>query len=575
MVFARGTVAKLAFFFALSLALFFVAPNALAQNAKAEASASALQKKAMDDYLQTDFNKAQDKLEKASKTCEGKCGPGLRARLFRDLGVVQIGGAIDKEKGINNFVEALKIDPGVALDPDIRTKDLDAAFAEAKRRVTGGAAPEQPKPKPKPVATGDQPDGDFQHTPTAQQQIRTPIPIYLEWNGETQLVKIVARYKGFGMAEWKNIELSKMGAKGWGGLIPCADVQQGVTQYFLTGFDANNDPVATGGDRNHPYKVQVTNEKPADPPHLPDAAPPNQCQDTGDCPPNFPGCKKGKAGAEPVASEGASGKEGGEFCEEDNECRSQRCNSNKCDAYTDDDRPKGKRFWIGIAGTVDISFVPSVEDACKLKTTATPVNDQNYYCVDGAGKDYPSRDPANAAQNNAIVSSADHGSDKVSGGGSLGNIRVMLTFDYALNANIMLGARFGIVLNNYPGEAAGQDGKRFAAPIHAEARFTYVVGKDAIWKKGFAPYFMGAAGIAPFESAIGVQTIEVPLQGTAVKKSLDAWHIAGPGFISIGGGGRYAVTPRFAFLFGLRANAAFGNSFVPSIGPEVGGQFGF
>jgi hypothetical protein len=52
--------------------------------------------------------------------------------LHRDLGVVQIGGQIDKEKGIQNFVEALKIDPKVELDKDLRTKELDAAFADAK-----------------------------------------------------------------------------------------------------------------------------------------------------------------------------------------------------------------------------------------------------------------------------------------------------------------------------------------------------------------------------------------------------------------------------------------------------------
>lgn len=567
----RGFAARFALFLALGLALLFVAPSASAQNARVEGQATALQKKAMDDYLQTDFTKAQDKLEKAVRICEGKCGPGLRARLHRDLAVVQIGGAIDKEKGINNFVEALKIDPGVALDPDIRTKDLDAALAEAKRRITGGAAPEA-KPRPK-LGAGDQPEGDFQHTPVPQQQVRTPIPIYVEYPGESQLVRVIARYKGFGMAEWKNVELTKMGDNGWGGLIPCADVQQGLARYFLTGFDANNDPVATAGDRNNPYKVQVTNDKPADPPHLPNASPPAQCQDTGDCPPNFPGCKKGKGSA--AAASESTGKEGGEFCEEDAECRSNRCEDSKCAAYSDEDRPKGKRFWIGLAGALDISFVPSVEDACKLKSTATPINDQNYYCVDSGGHDYPSRDPTSAAQNNSIVTSADHGSDKVSGGGALGNVRLMLTLDYALNANIMLGARVGVVLINYPGDAAGQDGKRFSMPLHAEARFTYVVGKDAIWKKGFAPYFMVAAGIAPFENDIGVQTIEAPATGPAVKKAVDAWHIAGPAFFSIGGGGRYAVTPRFAFLFGLRGNVAFGNAFVPSVGPEVGGQLGF
>ncbi len=277
--------------FALAVALVAtISLPALAQNAKVEAAAKALQKKAMDDdYLATEFAKAQDKLDKAIASCgTDKCGAPLRAQLKRDLGVVQIGGQLDKEKGIGNFVEAIKLDANIALDPDLRTKDLDAAFAEAKKRAAGGA----PTPAPGGGGTPGQPSGDFIHEPVAEQQIRTAIPVYVEYSGEEQLVKVIARYKGFGMSDWKPVELKKMGDRGWGGVLPCGDVQQGTTQYYVQGFNADNDPVAVGGDRNNPYKVKVTREKVAEPPHLPNQAPPTQCADTGDCPPNFPGCKK-------------------------------------------------------------------------------------------------------------------------------------------------------------------------------------------------------------------------------------------------------------------------------------------
>jgi hypothetical protein len=117
---------------AVTLSSLFVTRPAFA-DAKTEATAKALQKKAMDeDYLATEFAKAAEKLEKAVAACgTDKCSPAVRAQLHRDLGVVQIGGQIDKEKGIGNFVAAIKLDPATALDPDLRTKDLDAAFAEA------------------------------------------------------------------------------------------------------------------------------------------------------------------------------------------------------------------------------------------------------------------------------------------------------------------------------------------------------------------------------------------------------------------------------------------------------------
>src|SRR5262245_35615993 len=92
-----------------------------------------------EDYLATDFAKAQEKLEKALAQCgTNACSPQLRARLKRDLGVVQIGGGIDKDKGIANFVDAIKLDATVALDPDIKTKDLEQAFADARKKAAAG-----------------------------------------------------------------------------------------------------------------------------------------------------------------------------------------------------------------------------------------------------------------------------------------------------------------------------------------------------------------------------------------------------------------------------------------------------
>ncbi len=549
---------------ALAFAILALAPSARAQ--AADAGARALQKKAMEeDYLSTDFAKAQDKLEKAIAQCGAdKCAAPLRSRLRRDLGVVQIGGGIDREKGIGNFVEALQIDPTVTLEADIKTKDLDAAFAEAQGRVTGAAPP-----RDRGTSAG-QPRGDFVHTPSAEQTVRTALPVYVEYEGAEPLARVVLRYKGVGMTDWKPVELNRMGDRGYGGLIPCGDVQTGTIQYYVQGFNAANDPVATGGDRNDAYHVPIRNDAVADPPHLPNAAPPTQCQDTADCPPGFPGCKK--AAAERIEL----GKEGGEYCEEDSDCKSNKCQDAKC--TEPEDKRGGSRFWFGVAGALDYTFVPTADDVCKLQSSKRPVNEDNYYCVRSDGVDYPTR--ATAAENDSIALTRDTNADKVAGGAALGNVRVMLSADYAVNGNLMLGARVGLVLNNYPGNEAGIDGKRFSAPIHLEARLTYVFGDAPIFKKGLAPYANLGVGVAQFETRVPVEVIERRAgengqAGTAEKRDVDAWHLAGPAFLMVGGGGRYAISSRFALMLGLRANLAFVNAFAPSIGPELGGAIGF
>ena len=49
----------------------------------------------------------------------------------------------------------------------------------------------------------------------------------------------------------------------------------------------------------------------------------------------------------------------------------------------------------------------------------------------------------------------------------------------------------------------------------------------------------------------------------------------GGGFVTAGGGVRFALSPRAALMGGLRINMAFGNDTALSLGPELGVMFGF
>ena len=549
---------RVAFLLVALLSLLVLPRPAFAQNKQVEAQARQLQKKAMEeDYLVTEFGKASDKLNKAMQICgTDKCSAQLRAQLKRDLGVVQIGGQINKDEGAKNFAEAQQIDPAVQLDPDLKTKEIEDAWEKAKKGGGGGTGP------------GPAPSGDFTHTPVAMQLVRTPVPIYAEYGGTENIVKVIARYKAFGMTEWKSQELRKIG-KGWGGTITCLDVIQGDFQYYLQGFNDQNDPVATAGDRNHPYKVPIKRDKiEGDPPHLPDQPPPTQCADTGDCPPDFPGCH----GSKPSGDEN-KGKGEDADCEEDTECESKVCKKNKCTKPEEKSEGKLRRVWVGFSAGIEFMLVGSADDVCKLDQSASPINTAGYYCVNSDGTDYPDRNDRTGTQNKNIVQ--DGKTDKVSGGGTLGNIRLLLSVDFALSANFMLGVRGGLILNTYPGVAASNDGKSSAlGPVHLEARGTYIIGKDALLKAGLAPYAMGAAGYGQFTGKVGVSVRET---GTAGTKQVDAWSIGGPLFFALGGGIRYAFSPRAAFLGGPRINFALGNGFglFPSMGLEAGMQFGF
>jgi hypothetical protein len=287
----------------------FAVERVASADAKTEEAAKALRKRAMEeDYLATDFNKAIDKLQQAIAKCGAeKCSATTRAILKRDLGTVYVAGLNDKDRGTAAFAEALAIDPSLQLDPDLKTKEVEAAWNSAKGTGGGETTPPVSTTRPTgPVHTGiaGQPQGDFVHVPAVEQQIRTPVPIYAEYSGAEPIVKAIVKYKGFGMPDFKSFELHKMGTKGWGGVTPCLDVQQGDFLYYLQGFNEQNDPVATGGDRSHPFKVPIKTKIEAASPHLPGEPPPSQCKEVGDCPPDFPGCHKGEAGNEPAEGKG-------------------------------------------------------------------------------------------------------------------------------------------------------------------------------------------------------------------------------------------------------------------------------
>jgi hypothetical protein len=565
---------------ALALGLALFCRPAWAENKAVETQARALQKKAMDqDFLNVDFAKAADKLNQAIAKCgTSNCSANLRALLRRDLATIH-SAAGKKDEALKAMSDALKIDGSVQVDPNFKTKELDAVYAEAKAGVGAGGAPAAAG-----GGGGGTPAGDFTHTPPSEQAVRTPLPIYVEYSGTEAVTKVVVKYKAFGMTEFKTLELKKVGV-GYGANIPCIDIQEGSIQYYVQGFTANNDPVATSGDRNNPYTVLITKTISGEAPHLPGQAALPQCPDSADCPPNFPGCKKGGSDAD-LKGEGAD-------CVEDGQCKSGTCKDEKCtappaEASAAEELPF-RRMWIGVSGSLDFQFLSTENSVCSLNPmTAAPVF--GYACV-VLGNDFP----GNSAKLNASIPHGPSNPDTVNGGLSLGNIRILASFDYALNKNFLIGARAGYLLDGYPGSEVAK-----FPPIHLEARGTLVIGKDALVTKGFHPVLFLGTGVSQFSTSVPISVtkctmvggtmagdpvaaVSAPMNTTVCPGSANkqtgtayAWQVGGPVFVAPGGGVRWIIADRVAANLNVNLAMAFGGPgflFVPS--PELGLMVGF
>jgi hypothetical protein len=517
---------------------------AIAEDPRIEAAAKDALKRARVDYAAKAYDRAIGRLRRADHACVAdRCTPSTRAALLRDMGTVLFRmGELDAPEKL--FKEALALEPTIELNPAYDAPDLRGAWAEAREQA--GVPTQQ-----------QQPAGDFVHTPAREQQVNTPLPVYVEFAGGPPAT-VVVKYMGATMNAFKRLKLNRLG-NGWGGLIPCADVTPGVMRYFVQGFDASGDPILNSGDPKHPYTVLIRESLTGPGPSLPGESPPAQCAEVV-CGPDEPNC--GAAGEKPKLSNG-------EACEKDDECVSSTCEHGSCAAEAKESgEGRYARIWVGVSASFDFVSLPDSNDACKLDGKAAPTNSQGYYCTNPDGTDFPTR--ASPAENNTLTTG---NAGQVSGGPTAGNIRVMASVDYALSTNFLLGGRIGFVLDEYPGQAASHDSKVLSVPLHLEARATYLFGDNPLGTLGFAPMVYAAAGIAEFDADTTVVVAQTKIAGQSPKQ---AWLFSGPGFVALGGGVRYAFSQRIGFLAAIKATGAFGSSgFLPIIGPEFGLQFGF
>jgi hypothetical protein len=469
------------------------------------------------DYLGTNFEQAEAKLKKALALCKGNaCSAAVVGQIHRDLGVVAIAGLKKLDEGKAHFVDALKADPSVQLDPDLTTAEIKAAFEEAQG--AGGAAPaaepaaddgaEEAAPLP-PAA-----EGDLTHEPPAEQAIRTPVPVYVELPEGMTATKLTVRYKPFGSSAWKSVDMSRV-KEGWGAEIPCLDVGSttGNLAYFVQAVDAQGEVVAFSGTRNAPHQVPIKNELEGEPPHLPGKPPPAQCADSADCPPEFPGCNNGAEDGAGDASESGA--------------------------------PAARNI-ISIGQQLDLMWFSGSTGVCVTDQYACFFEDDSFYA------DTPD----------------DLAGGEIEAGFRRGTTRLLVGYDRVLGGNLALGARVGYAFGGAP-QAPG--GNAFL-PLHFEGRVTYYFGKGVLSRKGLRPFAHLSGGIAQIDSSVLVKLYLTDQDPEP--NSLHAWKRAGTSFAALGGGLMYAFNPKHGLFLDVRVIQLFGESGT-ALSPQLGYSVGF
>ncbi len=121
-------------------------------------------------YLETAFEAADATLLEALERCgEDRCGNALRLKLYMLRAAVLGNGMKRLEDAKAVFVQALKIDPDLQIDPDLRSEELKFALESAREELQGGKpdAPDEDAPG-EDAPDEDAPEEDAPEAPAAE-----------------------------------------------------------------------------------------------------------------------------------------------------------------------------------------------------------------------------------------------------------------------------------------------------------------------------------------------------------------------------------------------------------------------
>ena len=556
-------------------------------------------------YLATDFTKAEGQLLGVIKACGKDCSPNVIGRAWMYVGLVRGSGKQDLAGARDAFGKAKDADPATQIDTALATPEVQAEFDT----VFSGATPAKGKPAAAAAPAGGDAgpaaapgELDCNIDPGSEIEVRRPIPISCSVPEGAK--KVVLAYKEFGGTQFVNVPMNIQEGNARAP-IPCSATKMvGTLSYVIVVKDGANATIASVGTLEQPAQLNIVQSTIQAPPAFPGEAPPARCAEEVECPPGMPGCTPTGGGgwgdsctpAEPC-KKGlycASGTcENAPSCEVDSDCESGRCSDGFCDMGDSSSTSGGssagyRKIWIGLHFGVDVQYFGGAENVCNQTVVA---QNRQYACYENGApfqKDFPLVNDTGPLTNGFPQTTAPGGQGTAKGGFKLATMRALLSFDYALTANLLIGGRLGYAFNGGPPNytytgfnAVNPKGKSFLA-FHVEPRLTYHFVSLA--KPGIHPYVHVGGGLAQVDGRMKVQICNNVYNGGQLDANatnacaggaryVDVYKRLGQGFVELGGGVLYP----FGKNFGAQANLNImymlpdaGLVLEPSIGAVIG-----
>jgi len=233
-----------------------------------------MNKKALEAYAVSDFNKARQILKQALDTCKssGLEKHAIAARTHIHMGVVLVGGLNQRDLGVRQFQKALEIQPDIQVTRNVATPEVVSAFKEALALLESGGVSRTLGPGGGQAADAEGDDGGGEgsagrsragasagviHTPITKGKKGQPILVTARLGSNLGAAdKVVLSWKGADDEVFATKEMIQSGNK-YAAQIPAAATKGKGVAYFIEAQDSEGTVLASAGGEPRPIAVAL------------------------------------------------------------------------------------------------------------------------------------------------------------------------------------------------------------------------------------------------------------------------------------------------------------------------------
>ena len=256
-----------------------VTATAVPRTARAEGEDAAalekvtkLNKKAVDEYQNLNFEESRKALKAAIDICSqsGLENHPVTARTYIHLGIVTFTGFKQREEAVKQFRKALEIQADIKLDKILATPEVQEVFDEAAAAQKADSKPAEPAAKPADAV---------EHTPVTRSPQGAAVVIKATVDPSLGAKKVLLSFSADGSDDFGESEMKEdpPGSGFYVAEIPASATQGASVGYYIEAYGDNDKLLGSKGTEQRTLKITMTGPggqplgKPKKPPKEDDA----------------------------------------------------------------------------------------------------------------------------------------------------------------------------------------------------------------------------------------------------------------------------------------------------------------